>query len=414
MNRTIAKGSVETARTVFVLNMDANGLGVTRSLGWKGIKVVGVDYRKGIPGLRSRLARPLLTPDPVKEPEATVDLLMQEGANLSEKGVVMACSDAFVLLLSRYRRRLSEHFDFLVPPEDVVECVIDKRRQYALAERVGVPIPFTVFPRDLSELEASKDMLRYPSLIKPFQSHLWNRRFGNKGFIVKDFQDLEYRYSKVLESGLEAMVQCIVGTPGDDLFQVSAYLGKKDYTSPSFVWYKARQAPPSFGIASLGVSTHNREVEDLGLRFLRSIGYKGIGSVEFKFDPEDKIYRLIELNNRTWMQNVMCTVAGLNLPLIQYMDLTDQDCPLRGDYADGVRWWDAIADIDSFIRLMRRGELSLGDWIRSWLGSDCYAYFSLDDPMPAMVRARYGINVAKALVYALRRAADEDFVQLGG
>lgn len=410
--RSGVKG-MDLSRAAFVLHMGPNGLGVTRSLGWSGIKVVGVDFHPEAAGLRSRFVRPLITSDPVKRPEAAVEELLKEAGEFPEKPVIMACSDDYVLLVSRNRRKLSEGFEFMVPPEAVIESVMDKSHQYNMALGAGVPIPFTIYPQNMDDIGEAKDSLKYPCFIKPFFSHLWYRRFGNKGFIIKSYEELRQKFQLVMSTDLRAMVQSIVGPPGKDLYQVSAYIGRQGYISPTFTWFKARQAPPNFGVASLGISVKNKQVEESGMKFLKAINYQGIGSVEFKLDPDDGIYRLIELNNRTWMQNVMCTIAGLNIPLIQYLDLTGQPCPISGDFKEGVRWWDALSDLDSFIRLKRRRALGAWPWFRSWFGSDCYAYFSPDDIAPAFIRARYGVNLFKALTYALRQPSDEDDTQLG-
>ena len=404
---------MDFSRAAFVLHMGPNGLGVTRSLGWSGIKVVGVDYRSDATGLRSRFVKPFITSDPVKKPEAVVEELLQEAAGYPDKPVIMACADDYVLLVSRNRRKLSKAFEFMLPPEDVIEAMTNKSYQYQMAVRAGIPIPNTIYPKSMDDIAAAKDTIGYPCFIKPFYSHLWSRRFGNKGFIIKSYDELREKYHLIFATDLEAMVQSIVGTPGKDLFQVSAYFGKDGYISPRFTWCKARQAPPNFGVASLGISIKNKKVEESGVMFLKAINYQGIGSVEFKLDTNDGVYRLIELNCRTWMQNVMCTVAGLNIPLIQYLDLTGQPCPTTGDFREGVRWWDALADLDSFIRLKRRRQLGAWPWFKSWLGSDCYAYFALDDVAPALVRARYGVNVFKTLTHALRQPTDADDTQLG-
>ncbi|MEM0449174.1 MAG: hypothetical protein QW520_05065 [Methanomassiliicoccales archaeon] len=407
---TVEELELDTSRSVFVLNMDANGLGVARSLGWNGIRVIGVDYRPSIPGLFSKYVEPLLTPDPVSEPEATVEALLKASRNADQKPVIMACSDAYVLLVSRYRHELGKNFVFAVPPEDITECILNKQRQYELARKAGIPIPRTIFPKSMAELEHDMQEITFPAFVKPFYSHVWYRVFGNKGFIVNNKQELRARMSRVFNSSLQAMVQSIVLPPGKDLYQYCAYVGKEGQIFPSFVWIKARQAPPNFGVASLAISRKNHHVQELGERFLRSISYKGIGSVEFKFDPERKEYVLIELNCRTWMQNVMSTIAGINLPLYQYADLTNQNIPCNHVFKEGIRWWDSISDIDSFIRLRRREEINTVNWLKSWLGSDCYAYFWKDDIRPALRRAGFGIEIIKALVNAMRMEFDEDSV----
>ena len=41
---------------------------------------------------------------------------------------------------------------------------------------------------------------------------------------------------------------------------------------------------------------HEPEVEPLGFRLLKSMGYHGIASVEFKRDPRDGQFKLMEVN----------------------------------------------------------------------------------------------------------------------
>jgi predicted ATP-grasp superfamily ATP-dependent carboligase len=60
-------------------------------------------------------------------------------------------SDAFVLFLSRYRDELREYFPFNLPPADVVEESVDKRRLYDLAERFGVPHATIFYARSMGE-----------------------------------------------------------------------------------------------------------------------------------------------------------------------------------------------------------------------------------------------------------------------
>ena len=59
----------------------------------------------------------------------------------------------------------------------------------------------------------------------------------------------------------------------------------------------------------------------MGKRFLESIGYRGIGSAEFKRDERDGELKLIELNPRYWQQAALAERCGVNFPLAQYLDL---------------------------------------------------------------------------------------------
>ncbi len=111
-------------RTAFILTMTANGLGIARTLGRRGIPVVGVDSKPELPGLHSRFVKPLICPDMVKDPEGVLDLLLKEGEKLNERGVLFPASDAAVLFMSRNRDKLRTRFDFIIPSEKVEEAMV--------------------------------------------------------------------------------------------------------------------------------------------------------------------------------------------------------------------------------------------------------------------------------------------------
>jgi D-aspartate ligase len=391
----------------FVLHMGPNGLGVTRSLAREGVQVVGVDYDAKAPGFFSRYCRPLLCPDPRVDPEGTIELLRKEGEKLPEKGVLYACSDMFVLFVSRNRSALSEHFKFMISPEEVLEGMINKRRLYDEAERIGTRYSRTFYPKDWSDLEEIKDRIIFPAFIKPYYSHLWSSRFNNKGFVVKNYQEVVERYKLVFPSGLDTMIQTIVQGPESNIVTVSTYIGRKGEPFGAFVWQKIRQCPKDFGVGSLTKSVHDDDLSSEAIKFFREIGYRGIGSLEFKRDERDGEFRLIELNARTWLQNVQATYSGINFPMIQYLDLLERPIgPIR-DYKDGVRWFDSIGDLESYWAYRKSGSLSFGDWVRSWLGSECHARFAWDDIRPSLVAAEYGLTYIK-LLNRLSKAEKKD------
>jgi D-aspartate ligase len=385
-----------------VLNMDSNGLGVARSLGREGIQVTGVDFKHDAPGLKSRYCRCLVTPHPHEQPERLLEILMGEGRKLRQKGILYPTSDAYVLFVSRFRKELSQSFLFAIPPEDVLEGIINKRRQYELAERIGIQYPRTFYPESLGDVEAIKQTIKYPAFIKPYYSHVWQATFKNKGFQVASPEQLVERYMEVFGRKLQAMAQEIIKGPNTNHVKVCAYLSENHEPFAMFVTKKIRQYPTDFGVGTCMESLHNQPLADMALRFFRGTSYRGTGSIEFKKDECDGEFKMIELNARLWQQNIQATYAGVNFPLIQYLDLTGQlDHPVL-DYRDGVRWFDAIQDFQAFWTYRKQGALSLRQWTRSWWGSDCYAYFAWDDPKPAWKNSAYGTKYLKLPLYLLR------------
>jgi len=396
--------------SAFVLNMETNGLGIARTLGRRGVPVIGVDHRPGLPGMHSRFVRPLLCKSILKEPGAVLEALLEEGERLDERPALFPASDPAVLFISRNRNELAGRFELIAPPEKVVEAMVNKRLQYEEAVRLGIPMTETFYPSSMDELEEGMRRLRFPAFIKPLYSHLWSPVFGNKGFVVKDAAELREKMTRVFAAGQEVMVQDIIWPPGKELYNAGAYIGRDGYVSPVITWQKVRQYPPNFGVASLAMSCHKPEVAELGMKFMRGLGYRGIASVGFKRDERDGGWKLIELNARTWMAHELSDGAGIPLVYLQYLDLTGRPKPDLGDFRDGVRWWDALMDTDSFWRLHRRGELKAGQWLRSWVGADVYSHYASDDLRPVLYRHGFGVKPLKLLIDLLRMRIDEDDV----
>jgi D-aspartate ligase len=366
----------------FVLDLTTNGLGIARSLGREGITVIGLDFNPEAPGRVSRYCRPVIVSDPPDDSENTLKLMLRAGGTYREKGVLFPGSDEDVLLMSRYRDRLSECFLFSLPSEYLVESLTNKRRQYELAEKAGVPYPHSWFPQNLRDLQEIKDKIEYPVFIKPYYSHVWRNVFRNKGFKVRNSTELVEKFSQVLKEKLQAMVQSIIVGPDSNIVEVYAYLNCDHKPLATFVTRKLRQQPNEFGVGTCLESIHDKNLLEMGLRFLKQIDYVGLGSIELKKDNRDGHYKLLELNVRLAHHNIQATCAGVNFPLVQYKDLTGEPIDEEADYRDGVIWVDDVYDLLAAYRLHQKGELSWGNWLRSVIGAECHSYFAWDDLMP--------------------------------
>lgn len=386
-----------------VLGLFDTGLGIIRSLGREGIPVVGFDFAPEMSGFKSRYCRAKLCPNPVHQPEELLRFLIGEGKKLSQPGICFPASDTFVIFLSRFRNALQPYFHFILPPEDVVEAIVNKKKQYELAEKAEIPYPKTFYPFNLDDIHKIKKNIDYPVFIKPVYSYKWQEKFpGIKGFKVNNAKELERRCNEVHSTGIEVMVQEIIPGPNTNHSKVNVYINNKGKVLALFTLRKIRQYPVEFGVGSCVESIYNDELRELGLKFFQGINYCGIGSIEFKKDERDGKFKLIELNPRYWQQNSLSTVCGMNFPLIQYLDLTGQNPKPQTQFSEGVKWLDAIADFQSFWDYYRRGKLSLWRWLRSFKSIKSFATFALDDFGPFLKKIEYGLKIFKLPFYLLR------------
>jgi len=370
----------------YVLGTGANGLGVIRSLGRLGVPIVGVDFSADAPGLRSKYCEPLVTADPTRQPQRVLEALVREGKNHSTKGILFPTSDDFVLFVSRFRHQLAESFQFAIPASEVLESIINKGKQYELAEENGVLCPRTYYPRSMRDILDIKDRVEYPALIKPYYSHLWQTEFKLKGIRVNTPRELVASFKEVSDPSFQAMVQSFVPGPHENIIEVCIYLSPKHGGKllALFVDRKIRQYPVDFGVGTCMDSVHDDQALKIGLTLLRRLSYRGVAAVEFKKDARDGTYKLLDLNARLWLQNLLATQAGVNFSLVQYLDLTDQSVELQKDYADGVVWLDATQDFRAYRDLSGSIPLSVLNWLRSIRRVDCHAYYARDDVRPLL------------------------------
>ncbi len=356
--------------TAYILGMDANGLGLARSLGRRGISVVGVDPRPVLPAFRSKYVRPLSCGEISLESPDPLLRSLNEHAERNGRGILYPTSDFFVLLISRHRDELASNFDFNMPPAGLMETVLNKRLQHQEATRLGITVPSTFYPTTMEDLDEIFETIEYPAFIKPCYPFDWYRLFGSKGSLANSDQELMAGFRRALDNGIEAIVQEFVVGPSSNMYSFATYISRDGWMAPPCAWQKVRQAPVDFGVGSFVRTVREPLIEEMGVRFLKGIGYTGIAELEFKRDEKDDEFKLIEMNARSWLQNSLTACAGLDTAYLQYLDLTGAKLPQLEPCQEGVRWVDLLNDLPTFWVLRARGELTTRDWLRSWLGAE--------------------------------------------
>ena len=80
------------------------------------------------------------------------------------------------------------------------------------------------------------------------------------------------------------------------------------------------------------------EVVDQGLAYIRGLGFHGVSQVEFKRDPRDGVYKLMEINPRIWQWHGLAAKVGVDLPRIAYWDLLGARLPAVTSKGKTGRW----------------------------------------------------------------------------
>jgi len=389
---------MEDKYPAIVLGMYETGLGVGRSLGRKKIQVFGLDFKKDV-GFYSKYIKATICPDPVNDEQKFLDFLISFVGKFKYKSVLFIASDNFLKVISKNRDKLKKHFFINLPDNIIIESISDKYKQYQLILKADLPFPATYFPKNLEEVISIKDKIKYPAFLKAKEVTSWRKIIGGgvKGFILNTPDELVEKYNYIFKKGLEVIVQEVIPGSDNNIFQYIAYVSLNGEFLLEFNYRKIHQNPIHFGFGSMVESVYYPDLMELGRKFFKSINFRGVGAVEFKLDERDKKLKLIELNPRYVQQNALIDKCGMNIPLIDYLESTQQEHRLILDYEKGIKWVNSYLNFGSFLSYRRNSEISFKQWINSLKGKKMFSVFAWDDMLPTCY------NLSKILIENLKK-----------
>jgi predicted ATP-grasp superfamily ATP-dependent carboligase len=245
-------------------------------------------------------------------------------------------------------------------------------------------VPLTWYPQsrdDVVELDCA-----FPVVLKPAVKDGFNRLTAAKAWRVDSREELVARYDEACElvDPATLMVQELI--PGGGSEQLSyAAICEAGRTLASLTARRTRQYPMDFGRASTYVETADLpEVEEPARKLLERIGYTGLVEVEFNRDPRDGRCKLLDVNPRVWGWHTLCARAGIDFTYLAWQ-LAHGETVLAGTARSGVRWSRLSTDLPAVVTEIRRGRLSVQDYLRSLRGPREHAIFARDDLLPGLL-----------------------------
>ena len=366
-----------------VIGGDHTGLGVARSLGCRGIPVVVLDDQLSVSAF-SRYVTRLVRVEDLLDEQRTVDAILAAGKRYDLKDwVLYPTRDETVMAIARHRDELARFFRVTTPDWATVQWAWDKKNTYEMAEKLGIPCPKTFNPRRVEDLESLYPKL--PLAIKPaVKEHFFyaTKAKAWRAETPEELRNLYLRASRQIR-GEEILVQEIIPGGGNCQFSYCAFF--RDGSAPATLTaVRSRQHPREFGRAATYVETVGvPEIEELSQRFLTAIKYYGVVEIEYKRDPRDGQYKLLDVNARTWGFQSLGAPSGVDFAYLLYADQVGEPV---GSYRaqSGIGWLRMITDLPAAISDLLRGHLTLGTYLRSLGKARAEAVFCRRDPLPTI------------------------------
>ncbi|HEX8254668.1 MAG TPA: hypothetical protein VF846_16105 [Thermoanaerobaculia bacterium] len=369
-----------------VAGIGLNALGVMRSLGRAGIPLYNLNPQRDYV-TSSRWYRPVPREWGALEDGQPLDAYL---AKLPlERAVLFAASDDRVLEAAALDSGLQARFPATLPAAATLHALLDKLSLARLLVERDLPHPRTFVATGPDDLARVPDELFANAFLKPRDSLAFNRQYRVKGFRVSSRDDARTRLAQIHGDSFDAVLQEYIPGDADRHYFIDGFVDRHGAIT-RFARRRVRMYPPDFGNSSSMISVPLGEVEGAIAtldRLLRDTQYRGIFSAEFKLDPRDSLFKLVEVNCRPWWFNGFAADCGVDTTLMAYDDALGQPVAPVNGYKVGAKLVYSFNDVRAAYASRGASRPPIGALLRFWAGASD-ALFTWDDPLPFMAYAR--------------------------
>ncbi|UCD64228.1 MAG: hypothetical protein JSW34_01980 [Candidatus Zixiibacteriota bacterium] len=374
-----------------IIGMEENGLGVARPLARLNIPCVGFATPWRNPACRTNACRVIHATS--WEKEAVIDDLSRMGQTLGQKAPILITKDEPVLWISEAREELSRYFHINLPDQETVNLLMDKQQFTRLALEEGWPLPLTWFICSRAELISHLSEIVYPCILKPaVKNSVFRQKSPRKAFKIFSTEELLRVYDMVAQWEEEVVIQEWIEGGDERVAYCLTYYDRQSKPLALFAGRKLRQWPIECGntaIAAPAPRPWAEKIIDLTDTIFRKVGYRGLGSIEYKMRANSDEPVIMEPTvGRTNYQNEIAVLNGQNIPAIAYWDTLDNKYFPTYSTLVRCKLIDGSAERKAAWQYYRSGRLTLAQWLKDRQGHKAYMRLRRDDPGP-FVAAMY-------------------------
>jgi predicted ATP-grasp superfamily ATP-dependent carboligase len=332
--------------------MRRNVLAAIRSLGRGGHHVTlamprpgNQDNPRSTYGVLERLSRSRYLADvaDVTSPFEDTDAFIADVVQLVTRGsfdVVLPFSYSSCACVSLGKPQLEHLTGLAIGDFEQFMKLHNKWNAIELARSVGVPVPRTYWPLDIAEVEALSRIMDYPVVVK---AHIGcGVRQGVR--YANDAEELVSDYRKMVSQGSLSFIEDFSRPliqeyiPGE--IHDVATICSHGRLRGALTQLRAITYPLSGGVGAVNVTTREPRMLEMAQRLLEAAGWHGPALVEFKLDPRDNTYKLMEVNPKFWGTTDLSIKAGIDFPRMACEIARDGDTAPQFDYRVGLtyRW----------------------------------------------------------------------------
>lgn len=301
--------------------------------------------------------------------------------------MIIPTGDGAIASIAQHYDSLSRLVHIGSPPPHITDRVLDKRITLAAAQKCGIPVAASVTVDDVSKVNEVIQHFRYPMIAKPA--------------IRKGANTYRIRYFLTQEELLASIKNDADWIQGGLLQEYIPGIGKgigvlmhKGFPLAMFQHRRLKEYPYTGGVSVMAESeTVDPVLGKFAIKLLQQIEWEGVAMVEYRYNPNDDSFALMEINGRYWGSLFLADRSGMDFPYYEWQLAHGEQPSIPENYAVGqrARWLAGdILRLHDILDDSHRNEIvpvsgckELGRFfLDAFRAYD--AVFSLRDPMPAI------------------------------
>jgi len=349
-----------------------HAIAVVRSLGRRGIEVTSASHRgfMALSFYSKYCSKRIRYPSPSNKSEF-IEFMVNTVKN-EHYDVLLPLRSMTIPVISEYKEKFLPYTAVPVADYESMKIASDKKESLKLAQKLNVPVPQTIFPKDIKEIQDKAGSFTYPVVVKA------SFGAGSRGvWYINSAEELVNLFKRKKFDDTPMIQEYI---PGEGY----GFFALFNHGEPRaiFMHHRLREYPITGGPSVLCESIYDDKLKELGLRVLKALNWHGVAMVEFKHDKRDNLYKLMEINPKFWGSLPLAIVSGVDFPYLTCKMAVEGDIEPVFSYKIGVKFrWLFPLDV---LHLMAKPS-SIGRFMGDFLDKSIKYSFALDDPLPNLL-----------------------------
>ncbi|ADC66054.1 protein of unknown function DUF201 [Ferroglobus placidus DSM 10642] len=308
---------------------DSPALPIARSLGRRGVRVHLASSKERVPAFYSKYSSKNHL---VRSYREALEVALNENCEL----FIPLLPEKELVDLAKVKSKIENGIRIACGDYEAVKTLVDKGRITEISQKIGIPVPETVFPKSESDaLEFAKS----GEFILKF-------RIGSGGrevYVIRNESEYLSLKDELRFNEKDVLLQRVV--EGKQL-SISGICDKSNFVA-AFVYERLRFYPYPFGPATYLKSSRNDDCLKYSEKLAEEVEYSGIINFDFIIDETDGKPKLIDVNPRFWGSVNAAAICGVDFPWLLYRFYFGIIDEIETKHAEGIHLRSFLEDFKS-------------------------------------------------------------------